>query len=45
VDVARPGAAKVLNSLEMDEVPDGFAFYPGPATQVLPRIIGEWLAG
>jgi hypothetical protein len=45
VDVARPDAAKILNSLEMDEVPDSFAFCPGPATQVLPRIIGEWLAG
>ena len=44
VDAARPDATKVLNALEMDEVPGGFEFHPGPATRVLPRIIGEWLA-
>jgi NAD-dependent deacetylase len=44
VDAVRDGAVKVLNSLEMDEVPEGFDFHPGPATRVLPRIIGEWLA-
>ncbi len=43
VDAARDDAVKVLNSLEMDEVPAGFIFHPGPATRVLPRIIGEWL--
>ena len=45
VDAARRDATKVLNSLEMDQVPAGFDFHPGPATQVLPRIIDEWLAG
>jgi len=44
VDAARPDATKVLNALEMDEVPGGFEFHPGPATRVLPRIIGKWLA-
>jgi NAD-dependent deacetylase len=43
VDVARDDADKVLNSLEMDEVPRGFVFHPGPATHVLPRIIDGWL--
>ena len=43
VDAARDDADKVLNSLEMDEIPRGFIFYPGPATRVLPRIIKEWL--
>jgi len=43
VDAARDDAAKVLNSLEMDDVPRGFAFHAGPATRVLPRIIAEWL--
>jgi NAD-dependent deacetylase len=43
VDVARVDADKVLNSLDMDEVPYGFVFHAGPATQVLPRIIGKWL--
>jgi len=43
VDAAREDADKVLNSLEMDEVPSGFIFHPGPATRVLPRIIEDWL--
>ena len=43
VDAARADADKVLNSLEMDEVPRDFAFQPGPATIVLPRIIAAWL--
>ena len=43
VDAARKDAVKVLNALEMDEVPHGFDFQPGPATRVLPRIIGDWL--
>jgi len=43
IDAARDDADKVLNSLEMDEVPAGFLFHAGPATRVLPRIIGEWL--
>ena len=43
VDAARDDAVKVLNSLEMEAVPQGFAFHAGPATRVLPRIIEEWL--
>lgn len=43
VDDARDDAVKVLNSLEMDEVPHGFTFLAGPATRVVPRIIEEWL--
>ena len=43
VDVARDDADKVLNSLEMEEVPRGFVFHPGPATRVVPRIIEGWL--
>jgi len=42
VDDARADADKILNSLEMDEVPRGFSFRPGPATSVVPRIIEEW---
>jgi NAD-dependent deacetylase len=45
VDEARDDAVKVLNSLEMDEVPRGFSYLPGPATRVVPRIIEEWLEG
>jgi NAD-dependent deacetylase len=43
VDVAPRNADKVLNALEMDAVPRGFAFRPGPATQVVPRIVEEWM--
>jgi NAD-dependent deacetylase len=43
VDAARDDADKVLNSLEMEEVPRGFVFHRGPATRVVPRIIEEWL--
>jgi len=43
VDVARRDADKVLNVLEIDEVPAGFRFEQGPATQVVPRIVDSWL--
>lgn len=43
VDAVRDSADKVLNALEMDEVPQGFVFHAGPATVVVPHIIGEWL--
>jgi NAD-dependent deacetylase len=43
VDAAREDAEKVLNALEMEAIPRGFVFHPGPATQVLPRIIEGWL--
>ena len=43
VDAAKRDADKALNALEMDDVPHGFAFHPGPATRVVPRIIEEWL--
>jgi NAD-dependent deacetylase len=43
VDVAPGGADKILNSLEMDEVPQGFAFRAGPATRIVPQIVTEWL--
>jgi len=44
VDAAADGAVKVLNSLEMESVPRGFEFRPGPATRVLPGLVAEWLA-
>jgi NAD-dependent deacetylase len=43
VDFARRAADKVLNVLEIDEVPDGFRFEQGPATQVVPRVVKDWL--
>ena len=42
VEFVRPGAEKVLNSLEMDEVPVGFEFQPGAATLVIPKITERW---
>ncbi len=44
VDAARRDVEKVLNSLEMDAVPYGFAFHRGPATRVLPPIFEGWLS-
>ena len=44
VGFARPRAIKVLNSLEMDEVPRGFDFRAGPATAVIPPLVAEWMA-
>jgi NAD-dependent deacetylase len=44
VDAARVDARKVLNALEMDEIPAGFEFLPGPATRIVPGVIRRWLA-
>jgi len=44
VDEARPDALKVLNSLDMDEIPRGFRFLPGKAATVIPALVAEWLA-
>jgi NAD-dependent deacetylase len=44
VDVARGDAERILNSLEIDEVPAGFEFHAGRATQVVPAITARWLA-
>jgi NAD-dependent deacetylase len=43
VDVARPDAERVLNSLDMDEVPRGFRFERGKAGEVIPRLVAAWL--
>ena len=45
VDAAREDADKVLNALEMDSIPAGFEFLPGPATRVVPRIVARWCSG
>jgi len=44
VDAAQHHAEKVLNSLEMDEVPHGFRFMAGRATEVVPPLVAEWLS-
>lgn len=43
VDEARADAEKVLNSLEMEQVPAGFEFRRGRATEVVPQVVGRWL--
>jgi NAD-dependent deacetylase len=43
VEFARADAEKVLNALEMDEVPADYRFLPGPATRVLPPLVEAWL--
>ena len=43
VEFARADAEKVLNALEMDEVPSDYRFLPGPATRVLPPLVDAWL--
>ena len=45
VDAARVRAEKVLNSLEMDSVPDDYEFLAGPATAVVPQVVARWLGG
>jgi len=42
VEYAGPRALKILNSLEMDDVPRGFDFRAGPATTVVPALVSEW---
>ena len=43
IEYARRDVDKILNALEIDAVPRGFRFERGPATLVIPRVIGEWL--
>ena len=40
---ARASAEKVLNALDMEEIPAGFEFLSGRATVVVPRIASRWL--
>ena len=44
VDAARHNVEKVLNSLEMDDVPCGFRFLAGRATEIVPRLVASWLS-
>jgi NAD-dependent deacetylase len=43
VEAARPDAERVLNSLDMDEVPRGFRFDRGKAGDIIPRLVDSWL--
>jgi len=41
---AHASAEKVLVSLEMEEVPRGFVFMRGKATEHVPALVARWLA-
>jgi NAD-dependent deacetylase len=43
VEYAPARSRKVVNSLEMEQVPRGFEFRPGPATAIIPALVSEWL--
>lgn len=43
VDNCRPTAEQILVAPEVDRVPAGFQFYPGKATEFVPRIVENWL--
>jgi NAD-dependent deacetylase len=43
IDAARPDAERVLNSLDIDQVPRGFRFERGKAGEIIPRLVEEWL--
>jgi NAD-dependent deacetylase len=43
VDSAHERAQKVLNALEMEDIPYGFEFHAGPATVVIPGLVASWL--
>ena len=45
VEFARADADRVVNALELDAVPPGFAFLPGRATEIIPKLVASWTAG
>lgn len=44
VDAARQDSERVLVSLEMDEIPSGFRYLQGKATEQVPALAANWLA-
>jgi NAD-dependent deacetylase len=45
VEFARSDAERVVNSLDLDEVPQGFRFLQGKATEVVPKLVTAWMGG
>jgi NAD-dependent deacetylase len=43
VDAARRDAERALVSLEMDEIPRGYEYLNGKATQMVPLLVARWL--
>lgn len=44
VEFARRDADRVVNALELDAVPRGFRFLPGPATRIVPDLVSNWIS-
>ncbi len=44
VEYARHDAERVVNSLELDDVPPGFRFLPGKATDIVPKVVADWIS-
>jgi NAD-dependent protein deacetylase/lipoamidase len=44
VEAARNASERVLVSLEMDEIPAGFRYRQGKATEQVPSLVANWLA-
>ena len=45
VEYARDDAERVVNALDLDEVPRGFEFRAGNATDVIPKLVSDWISG
>ena len=45
VEFARADAERVVNALDLDEIPPGFRFLQGKATEVVPKLVAAWMAG
>jgi NAD-dependent deacetylase len=43
VDAARNDSERVLVSLEMEEIPAGFRYLQGKATEQIPKLVASWL--
>jgi NAD-dependent deacetylase len=45
VEYAREDAECVVNALDLDEVPPGFEFRQGKATEIVPQLVAGWISG
>jgi NAD-dependent deacetylase len=45
VEYASENAHCIVNALDLEEVPRGFEFRAGKATDVVPKLVAEWMAG
>jgi len=45
VEFARDDSERVVNSLELDAVPPGFRFLRGKATDIVPKLVADWMSG